>query len=82
VPSDSSYGEIFISSAAEEFFEKFCCHYIFCHRRFLLGVYKTLGEVKIRSFVQEISSKDRFDNTFFNKTYLLNTFKPFSGHKN
>jgi hypothetical protein len=28
-------------------------------------IYKNLGEVKIPSLVQEISSKDNSDNTFF-----------------
>jgi hypothetical protein len=36
--------------------------------------YKNQGEVKIRSFVQEIS-------LFLNKTYLLNTIKPILGHE-
>jgi hypothetical protein len=33
--------------------------------------YKTLGEVKIWSFVQEISSLDKSDNTFLDKNLSL-----------
>jgi hypothetical protein len=41
--------------------------------------YKNLGDVKIRSFVQEFLSKDQLDNTFW--TYFLDTIKPFLGHE-
>jgi hypothetical protein len=44
--------------------------------------YKSLGEVKFGSFVQEILSKDKSDSIFLTKTYILNTIKPFSGHEN
>jgi hypothetical protein len=44
--------------------------------------YKTLGEVKNPSFVQELHPRINPTTLFFTKTYLLNTFNPISGHEN